>query len=218
MLVAVPISDVDFQKKLQECKSKGADLVELRVDLFENKDPKHVLHIVNTARELGLGTILTVRSPKEGGREVPNRLEIFREVSPYSDYTDIELSSLDILPEVRKIVKSAGRTLIISYHNFDLTPADYILREVFREARRFGADVIKVAVMARSYEDTARLLCLGRQEEGKKILIAMGKYGILSRIGGFVFGSVITYAFLGEKTAEGQLSLDQMVELKKILL
>ncbi len=217
MLIAVPLSDKDFEKNLSLCKETGADIIELRVDLFENKKPDFVLSCIKRVQEEGLKTILTVRSEKEGGSKVENRLEIFKSCSPQSDYTDIELSSQDILSEVRDVVKSAGKKLIISYHNFDLTPANWILREIFREAKRWGADIVKVSVRANSYEDTARLLCLGKEEEGEKILIAMGEYGRVSRIAGFVFGSVISYAYIGSSVAPGQLSLEEMVKIRRML-
>lgn len=216
MLIAVPLSDSNFEENLELCKRGGADIIELRVDLFQNKDPEHVLELLDRVHQSGLKTILTVRSPKEGGHPVENRLEIFRKVSPYSDYTDIELSSQDIISEVRHIVKSSGKKLIVSYHNFELTPPNWILREVFREARRWSADIVKVSVMARSYEDTARLLCLAK-EEGEKILIAMGEWGRLSRVAGPVFGSVITYSFVGSAVAPGQIDLESLKRTLELL-
>lgn len=217
MLIAVPLSDKNFEDNLRLCKEEGADIVELRVDLFENKDPGFVLECIKKVQGIGLKTILTVRSEKEGGSKVENKLDIFKACAPQSDYTDIELSSQDILPYVKEIVKSSGKKLIISYHNFDLTPPNWILREIFREAKRWSADIVKIAVKANSYEDTARLLCLGREEEGEKILIAMGDYGKVSRIAGFVFGSVITYSFVGSAVAPGQIELKEMVRIRSLL-
>ncbi|MFN7065921.1 MAG: type I 3-dehydroquinate dehydratase, partial [Aquificaceae bacterium] len=74
-----------------------------------------------------------------------------------------------------------------------------------------------IAVRANSYEDTARLLCLGKEEEGEKILIAMGEYGRASRLMGFVFGSVISYSFIGSSVAPGQIELEEMVRLRSLL-
>jgi len=217
MLIAVPLSDKNFEENLRLCKEEGADIIELRVDLFENKSPDFVLECIKRVQGIGLKTILTVRSEKEGGSKVENRLDIFKACVPQSDYTDIELSSQDILPYVKEIVKSSGKKLIISYHNFDLTPPNWILREIFREAKRWSADIVKIAVKANSYEDTARLLCLGREEEGEKILIAMGDYGKVSRIAGFVFGFVITYSFVGSAVAPGQIELKEMVRIRSLL-
>ena len=217
MLIAVPLSDQNLEEDLRAVKELGADIVEFRIDMFERTEPDYVLSWVKRAKELGLSTILTIRSPQEGGKDVPNRERIFELVSPYADYTDIELSSRALIPYVRNITKASGKKLIISYHNFELTPANWILREVFREGMRWGADIVKVAVKANSYEDTARLLCVARQEEGQKIIISMGKYGKISRVSGFIFGSVISYAYYRQATAEGQLSLEEMVKLREIL-
>lgn len=217
MLIAVPLSDGDFDNKLNFCREKGADIIELRVDLFENKDPIFVLNCIRKVQHAGLKTILTVRSEKEGGSEVENRLEIFAACSPKSDYTDIELSSQELISQVRDMVRSAGKKLIISYHNFELTPQAWILKEIFRESRRWGADIVKISVRANSYEDTARLLCLGKEEEGEKILIAMGEYGKISRVAGFVFGSVISFAHSGFATAPGQFSLEELVQIRNLI-
>ncbi len=217
MLIAVPLSDQNLEEDLRAVKELGADIVELRIDMFERTEPDYVLSWVKRAKELGLSTILTIRSSQEGGKDVPNRERIFELVSPYADYTDVELSSQALIPYVRNLTKTSGKKLIISYHNFELTPANWILREVFREGMRWGADIVKVAVKANSYEDTARLLCVARQEEGQKIIISMGKYGKISRVSGFIFGSVISYAYYRQATAEGQLSLEEMVKLREIL-
>ena len=57
----------------------------------------------------------------------------------------------------------------------------------------------------------------GKEEEGEKILIAMGDYGKVSRVAGFVFGSVITYSFVGSAVAPGQIELKEMVRLRSLL-
>ncbi len=217
MLIAVPLTDRNFEENIKACKERGADIIELRVDLFENKDADFILECIKKVQEVGLKTILTVRSEKEGGSRVENRREIFKNCSPYSDYTDIELSSQDILSEVRDIVKTSQKKLIISYHNFELTPPNWVLREILREAKRWGGDITKISVKANSYEDVARLLCLGKEEEGDKILIAMGEYGRVSRVAGFIFGSVITYSFIGSPVAPGQIELTEMVKLRALL-
>ncbi len=215
MLIAVPLDDKDFSNKIKEAKEKGADIVELRVDQFSNTSVDYVKDKLLEVKERGLKTILTVRIPEEGGREVKNREEIFEKLAPLSDYTDIELSQRSLLVKLHNLLDGKGR-LIISYHNFEVTPPNWIIREVLREGYRFGG-IPKIAVKANSYEDVARLLCISRQVEGEKIVIAMGDYGRVSRIAGYIFGSVITYASLGKSFAPGQIPLEEMVKLKKLL-
>lgn len=213
MLVAVPLTDEDFRDKVREAKEKGADLVELRVDQFSKTDVGYVSDLLSLTKELGLGTILTVRIEEEGGRNVPNRREILRELSPKSDYVDVELRAKEDIFLVKNAL-TTGR-LILSYHNFDLTPASWVIREILREGYRYGG-LPKVAVKANSYEDVARLLCVGNSEKYDKILIAMGELGRISRLAGYIFGSVITYASLGRSLAPGQLPLEEMVKLREL--
>lgn len=215
MLIAVPLTERNFSERVREAKEKGADLVELRVDQFERRDAEYVEERVREVKEVGLGVILTVRSPEEGGRDVRNRREIFERVAPLCDYADIELSSRDMIISVRNAVARGGGKLIVSFHNFELTPPNWVLREVLREGHRYGG-IPKVAVRANSYEDVARLLCVGNQEKYEKILIAMGDVGSISRLAGYIFGSVITYSSLGESLAPGQLPLEDMVKLREL--
>jgi len=216
MLIAVPLTDENFKERLKEAKEKGADLIELRVDQFSNTEVGYVSDLLSLVKEEGLGTILTVRIEEEGGRKVPNRREIFKELSPQSDYVDVELAARDEIIFVKNAASKGGSKMIVSYHNFELTPANWIIREVLREGHRYGG-IPKVAVKANSYEDVSRLLCVGNQEKYDKILIAMGDLGRISRVAGFIFGSVITYASLGRSLAPGQLPLEDMVKLRELL-
>jgi len=84
------------------------------------------------------------------------------------------------------------------------------------ELRERASGIPKIAVRANSMEDVARLLCIGHQEKYDKILIAMGEVGKISRIAGFVFGSVITYASLDESLAPGQIPLEETVKLREL--
>ena len=215
MLIAVPLTDKGFEERIESALKKGADIIEIRADQFDDPDPRNIEDCVRFVQERGGKTILTVRSPQEGGREVPSRIEIFKRVSPLSDYTDLELSSRDLIPAVREIVLKAGRRLILSYHNFERTPPRWIIREVLREGMRNEA-IPKVAVMARTYKDVLDLLCSGGEVEGEKILIAMGEAGKISRLCSFIAGSVITYCSFGEALAPGQIPLEDMVKLKSL--
>ncbi len=215
MQIAVPLTDEALSEKVERAGSYGADIIELRVDQFRDTSVEHVIECIDLVQSKGLKTILTVRSPQEGGKPVSNRLEIFKRAAPVSDYTDIELSSREEIPAVREFVKKGKGKLIVSFHNFEVTPPTWVLREVLRESKRYGADIPKIAVMPNSVEDVARLLCLGNEEKGDKVLISMGSLGSISRLAGFVFGSVISYASLDESFAPGQIPLRELVELRK---
>lgn len=210
MKIALPITDFDFDNML--LKAKGADILEFRIDSFSNKDINYISFLLEKATNFGFETILTIRSEKEGGSYVENRLSMFEKLMPLASYTDIELSSTDILPQISKLSKEYKKPLIISHHNFELTPANFIIQELIREALRYG-DIPKLAFKANSYEDVARLMCACKYK-GKKIIISMGEYGKISRISGYIFNSFITYAYLYKPNASGQLSLQEALTLR----
>ncbi len=216
MLIAVPLTDEDFENRVKEVREKGGDIVELRVDTFRSTDLDYVKDHLDAVHTAGLKTILTVRIPEEGGREVENRHDLLENLAPLSDYTDIELIKREDILRYRDAIKSAGKELIISFHDFERTPPAWLIRETLREAHRYGG-IPKVSVKANSHQDVATLLCVGAKEPYPKILIAMGETGKISRVAGFIAGSVISYASLGESLAPGQLPLEKMVELRELL-
>ncbi len=213
MKIALPVTDERFDEVL--LKAKNADILEFRVDSFSNKDVDFVSSLLKKAKEKGFETILTIRSEKEGGTYVENRVQMFEKLMPLSDYTDIELSSIDIISYISRLSKEYGKKLIVSYHNFEMTPANFVIKETIREALRYG-DIPKIALKANSYEDVSRLLCSAQDVKTPKILISMGDLGKISRIAGFIFGSFITYVYLEKPNAPGQLSLEEALYLRNM--
>ncbi len=217
MKIAIPLSDENFEEYLEIASNEGADIIEIRVDLFENRDPEFIKEKIESVHKKGLETILTIRSEREGGKRVEGREKLFGYLSPLSDYTDIELSSTNLLGFVRQIVKSSGKKLIVSLHDFKSTPPGWLIGEYLREMYRWGADIAKIAVTPQTGEDVARLLCFSRRVSGKKIIIAMGDKGKVTRVAGYIFDSVITYSFVGRATAPGQIPLKEMVYIRNLL-
>jgi 3-dehydroquinate dehydratase-1 len=80
-----------------------------------------------------------------------------------------------------------------------------------KEAKAAGATIVKLATTARSRGDVTRLLRFTENANVPMVAIAMGPVGTISRVVAPLFGSLFTYAFIGEEVAPGQMSLDEMV-------
>ena len=85
-----------------------------------------------------------------------------------------------------------------------------------------GADLIKLAVMPKCDEDVVELLKVTwemkiRHPDTPVISISMGKKGALSRLGGELFGSCVTFASHGKKSAPGQFQLEEMQQTLAML-
>jgi len=99
---------------------------------------------------------------------------------------------------------------VVSYHNFRKTPAR--LSAVLAELKCQPAQCIKIATQCNSYADALRVLalCKGRRNV---IAVPMGEIGLPARVLALRHGSALAYAAVGEKTAPGQLTLDEMKHL-----
>ncbi len=216
-LIAVSLDDRNYEENLKKAKNLGADAIEYRIDGFEDTSLKHCKEVIGFGKSLGLGAILTIRAPYEGGiKEIPNRVEYYRELTPLVDFVDIELTApRGEKEEVKKIVKSNGKKLILSYHDFEKTPPIGEIEGIFSQMVNEGADIAKVSFKAESLKDVSNLLCVANKQPIPTITIAMGELGKISRIAGFVFNSVISYCALERAFAPGQLTLKEMVELRK---
>jgi 3-dehydroquinate dehydratase-1 len=97
-------------------------------------------------------------------------------------------------------------------HDFSDTPSTAALLERIREMKSLGADIAKVAVMPRSYDDVLRVFqvtCAARREfpDLPLVTMAMGSMGVISRVAGFLFGSAMAFAVGQTASAPGQIPI-----------
>ena len=125
-------------------------------------------------------------------------------------------------PTMRELLRSArlkGTTSIISFRSFNKMPSSDELATAFIKMERLGADILEIACLAETEEQTYTLLQASgsyTQLRNHKpvIAVAMGEEGQASRICAGDFGSVITYGCGEAPTAPGQFNVR---DLKKYL-
>ncbi|MFH1904398.1 MAG: type I 3-dehydroquinate dehydratase [bacterium] len=208
----------------QSAQKLGADILELRVDMLErcyHTGEKASSVIKQLKKEVKLPVILTIRSSNEGGMAKiadGRRLDVFREAISETDLVDIEISSDRINSEVIELAKTRNKKVILSYHNFEKTPALPYLKNQAEKACGLGCDILKIAAMANNMEEVRRLLNFCSNWEKTKIsVMSMGYFGAMSRLAGFLFGSCLTYGFIDQPVACGQLSVKDLVKYCHIL-
>ncbi len=200
------------EKEITKSKA-GADLLEIRADLIRGLTEKSVKKLISKKRS---EIIFTIRSRKEGGMNSyteKKRLALINAACEAgADLVDVELSSgKKLISAVSKAKKNAS--LIVSYHNFSLTPKLEELERTYLEAKKSGADIVKIVTKAKSINDNFTIFKL---LEGKSDLAAfcMGLQGQMSRILAKNYGSRLTYASgQGKKeAAPGQLTTAELDE------
>lgn len=196
----------------KKAAAAGADIFELRVDTFRDADVKKIEDTIRKLKALDKPVLLTIRSAKEGGKyAIPDRKReaLFTALMPLADAVDIELASSGILGSVVNSAKSYKKKVIISYHNFKSTPGDKKLLELAANARASGGDIVKIAAYARGPEDLRRLAGF-LTDFNDLIVIAMGGYGVASRVFFPMLGSLLTYGSITGQTAPGQMPLSEI--------
>lgn len=215
VLIALATSDKDLSQTLKIAKKKEIDIVELRVDQFLKRDTHHIRECLKMVKDHGMHTLLTVRAKWEGGaEEIPDteRLNIISETLDLCDIVDIEYRA-DIRDKVINITKGGGKLSLVSYHDFERTPPKDVVQEYIDSASKLGADIVKFAFKASSFFDVADIMCITNQNREKNIVaILMGEVGKISRVAAFVFGSVITYTYIGEAFAPGQIEAEKLIQ------
>ncbi len=76
-------------------------------------------------------------------------------------FLDLEIEApKEIGKRLRRACTEYGTTMIRSSHFFAGTPSDDVLRSTVEKCRKFGGEIVKIAAMAASKEDVARVLGL----------------------------------------------------------
>lgn len=217
--------------EVQTVMAKKPDILEWRVDFFEEiGNTAAVIELAASIKKAahGLPILFTRRSINEGGEVISlNEEEVIALytavcASRNIDIIDFEMSNdpANII-QVRAASKANDVKLILSYHNFSLTPELEFLNQRLRQAELLGADIAKVAVMPRHLDDVLTLLSATLQSSQKLniplISMSMGPYGALTRLFGWTFGSALTFAVGANSSAPGQVPIEDLNTVLAIL-
>lgn len=204
------------ERDLDALAAATGDLLELRADLFDDPTPARVLDALGFLRETGRPIVFTVRAAAEGGRAMSEdlRAELYRAALPHADAIDVEIASTALVAELVPAARQAGRTVILSAHDFAATPAREALLALVARARVLGADLPKLATHTATLDDLRTLLEVTLAEAAAGIVtLGMGPLGPLSRIALPAAGSLLTYGAAGSSTAPGQTPVAELAAL-----
>lgn len=184
----------------------------------------------------GLPVLLTLRTAAEGGQAALSDpaygatllrlVRVLQAGAPDVPGGRVAAAALDVelergcLAQVASAAHGAGLDVVASFHDFSGTPDEEEIVHCLARMETQGADVAKVAVMPHDPADVARLLMAtarARESLGVPLVtMAMGELGVVTRVGGGVFGSTLTFAVVPDPTgqetpsAPGQLPLVQV--------
>lgn len=213
--------------QLKITRSSNIDLIELRLDGFPKAYGafqkaydfgRAVIREIKTKTKLPI--LLTFRADDERGKIIgketindKKRAEILARLLPSVDLVDVEIRRPEFAKRMTVVAHIHGVDVIHSVHDFK-GPGN--LKELEGWSRRslgLKGDVFKVAVTPPTNDDLEKFLNWGMNlKNPKKILIGMGAIGVISRVVGYSFGSLMTYGHLGHSAAPGQMAAKDLAE------
>lgn len=209
-MICVSLGNIGFNRCVESLLK--VECAEIRMDLMDlTEDEVKLLFSEPCA------LVATCRPGKYIDEE---RISMLTHAIQYgAQYVDVEIESEPhFLHKIRTHAEDKGVKLIISYHNFEKTPSVEELDEVIKKARIMGADIVKIATMAKSPEDCARIMSLYAHHKDI-IAFCMGREGMISRIAAPFLGAEFTFAAQDESfaTAPGQLTLEKMEKIYQLM-
>jgi 3-dehydroquinate dehydratase-1 len=202
---------------MYRARDEGADLLEWRLDVTRDPEVETVLP------QSPLPVIATVRSVEQGGHFSGTRQEqlrlLIRAATSGSSYVDWEFRPSEPLPDELSVMRER---VILSYHDFEQTPAERELESLFDQMAASSTGVVKVVTLAQRMEDNISSLNLigrGRNRGIEVVAFCLGPLGRISRLACLLMGGAFTYAALesGAEAAPGQLTLAKMRQLLELL-
>ena len=222
-LICVPLVAVDATTLLEQAAFAHAlapDVIEWRADSFEDLSRDSVARAARAVRGVlpREALIFTLRASNEGGAKPlaqAHRGELIQTAidSGQVDLVDLELANGPdfVLPMIR-LARERSVRVILSFHDFQLTPDNSALLAAISEMVRQGADIAKIACMPRDPGDVLRLLdvTLTARRMFPAVplcTMAIGSLGVLTRVAGFLFGSDLSFAVGQTASAPGQIPI-----------
>jgi 3-dehydroquinate dehydratase-1 len=191
------------------------EMAEIRIDLAELSD-KDIIKIFSSRKKL----IATCRPGKYSQSERMYKLRLAIESG--ATFVDIEFEAEpDFREAIIEFAHARQCDVIISYHNYEITPELDELETIMNKCFKSGADIAKIATMVKVNRDNSKILSLYKAP-GRLIAIGMGELGKISRIVAPFLGAEFTYASLSDEnaTAPGQINYKRLnkfiLEIMKI--
>ena len=225
--ICVPIVGVtreEILKSAETIKTTAADVVEWRVDWYEDIfDFEKTEETMKALRDvLGDTPILfTFRTSKEGGEKAigtDDYVELNQKAAKTGliDLVDIEaFTGDDAVKAVVETSHACGVKIVASNHDFHKTPAKDEIVSRLRKMQDLGADIPKIAVMPENKKDVLTLLAATEEmateyADRPIITMSMAGTGVISRLCGEVFGSALTFGAVGKASAPGQMGAEDL--------
>lgn len=200
--ICLSIGHIGYDEVLEHLKR--VSLAEIRMDLL-NFTTEQFATIFQSHSNL----IATYRANSDNLDSLHKMLTIAIENG--CKYIDLDISvPKELIEALGKQTRLNNGQLILSYHNFEETPSEEVLKSIIETISQNKAHIAKIACMANSDDDCDRVLELYK-DYTNLVGFCMGELGKFTRVKSILLGAPFTYASIkGKETAPGQLSYEEI--------
>jgi len=208
----LPKNDLEALKLIEKAETAQADLIEVRLDSFENSNKLSSLSAYTRTPLIATNKLISEKGRFQG-TEAERQKTLMDAAESGFEYIDLDLSNPN-LQDIIKNLKDMGAKTIVSFHKFDGALTTSEMSSILEKQIASGASVCKIISTATKPQDNLTALNFISENAAKTKLVCfcMGKHGKISRLLAPVFGAFFTFAALepGSETALGQLSINEM--------
>lgn len=206
----------EFFTNLQSVQTVS-ECIELRADMIPDLKLEDVEKL---RKETHTEAIFTCRSMNQGGKYAGSKQDLIALLQAAFnadfDYVDVELDTI----REHAFYKGKKTKLIVSYHDFEETPAYWDLTKIVDDIKSYNPDIVKIATMVKKDQDAYSLLKLliNRIPPQEMIVLGMGEHGKLTRILSPLLGGYLTFASTERgASAPGQIPLKDLESIYKTI-
>lgn len=219
-LICVPIMGESVSQMLTDmakAKASEADLVEIRIDYLKDFNPQ--LDLEKLIKHSPLPTLITYRPKWEGGLyegDEGSRLDALRlAIDMGADYIDVELKVASEFIYSIHGKKPEKLKIIVSSHNYELTPSVKEIGDLVTKIQATGADIVKIVTTASEITDVLHMFQVLVHSQVPIIGLVMTDRGLISRVLSPKFGGYLTFGSLekGVVSAPGQPTVQDLLSV-----
>ena len=225
MKICIPVCEKTKDaavKEVKEIKKTKAQMVEWRLDYFEEDIPAAAEEIFKAAGHMPV--LCTFRTKAEGGEkdiDPESYFALYEELAVRgAKMVDLELGICGAFETyaVQYIawLHSMGVVVVVSSHNYENTPPREEIKQTYELMRMLDADLPKVAVTAKDQRDVMSLFTAMAEVSETcwpLIGISMGGVGRVSRVRASIFGCAVTFATREKASTPGEIDVETLVRL-----
>lgn len=218
-MVCAALMEKTLSQALSICEATDADIVEARLDFLDD------LSDLSMLSDFPKPVIATCMPESEGGvftGSESERVKVLKMACGLCSHVSIEV---DMDPSLRQELleeaRGCGCKAILTHHDFERTPSVEEMVATLQKMQELGADIAKIAYTPSSKADALDVMVAVERAALKidAIALSMGELGSFTRVLGPMLGGYLSFAAVdgSKRTAPGQLTVDEMLEVKRLL-